>query len=121
MVRMGFIYLVIAFLLNSFANVLLKMSASTGIVLNSYSPLVLIRENIFFLSGLAIFALNVIFYALALRSLPLSLAYPVMVVGSFMLVSTFSFFYFRETITLLQIIGYIAILGGIALVMFAKS
>ena len=118
---MGWIYLVIAFVLNAVANAFLKIAADHGIVLSGMPLMGLVRANIFFIVGLFLFAANVIFYTLALRALPLSLAYPVMVVGTFFLVSTFSVLYFKEAITAIQIIGYIAILGGIALVMMAKG
>ncbi len=118
---MGWIYLVIAFVLNAVANAFLKIAADHGIITSGMPLLGLVRANIFFISGLSLFAANVIFYTLALRALPLSLAYPVMVVGTFFLVSTFSVIYFKETITVIQVIGYVAILGGIAVVMLAKG
>ncbi len=121
MVGMGWIYLVIAFILNAAANTFLKFAADRGIILSGMPLIGLLRANIFLLVGLFFFAANVIFYTLALRALPLSLAYPVMVVGTFFLVSTFSAVYFKETVTLIQVIGYAAILGGIALVMLAKG
>ena len=105
MCGMGWIYLVIAFVLNAVANALLKVAADHGIILSGMPLLGLVRANIVLICGLFLFAANVIFYTLALRALPLSLAYPVMVVGTFLLVSTFSMLYFKETITIIQIIG----------------
>ena len=118
---MGLIYLIIAFVLNAIANALLKVAAERGIVFHGLPIFDLVRVNAFLIMGLFFFATNIIFYTLALRALPLSLAYPMMVVGTFLLVSTFSVLYFKETITLLQACGYVAILGGIALVMLAKG
>ena len=113
-------FLITAFVFNSIANALLKIAAMRGIILSG-SPITILRGNIFFITGLFLFAFNIVFYTLALRTLPLSVAYPIMVVGSFILVSIFSILYFKENITILQSVGYLAILGGISLVMFAKG
>jgi multidrug transporter EmrE-like cation transporter len=63
-----------------------------------------------------LFATNVIFYYLALRTIPLSFAYPVMVTGSFLLLGFASTFFFREQVNMMQLLGYALVILGITLV-----
>lgn len=113
---MHIVYLTLAFLLNALANVSLKIHSIKGFEFNPLlSPLVLIN-NVYFFIAIIFFAFNVVFYALALSRIPLSIAYPVMVMMTFLVVNSFAYFYFREPITAPQVIGYIMILVGISLV-----
>jgi len=111
---MAYLYLAAAFLLNGTANVLLKLGAIRGLSLDG-SLLTIALRNWQFACGIALFAANVIFYFLALRSLPLSIAYPVMVAMSFLIINTYALLSLREPITLIQGIGYVLIVLGLAL------
>jgi small multidrug resistance pump len=113
---MAIIFLIIAFILNAAASILLKLHAVTGFNTKNVLSLSFISENIYFFIALVLFGLNVVFYTLALSKLPLSIAYPVMVVMSFIIVNSFSFIYFKEHILTPQVLGYVFILIGIALV-----
>lgn len=117
---MSIIYLTVAFLLNSIANILLKFAAKQGLVLSGFSVKT-IADNIPLLLGFTFFAMNVIFYFLALRSVPVSVAYPVMVVMSLTIISTFSFVYFHEHINITQMVGYGFLLLGLVLIFFFSS
>ena len=110
---MGYFYLAVAFILNASANVLLKMAGS-GI--DETKPLVpQLMWSPVLLGGLVLFALNVLAYFLALRALPLSVAYPVMVGMTFLLVTTASLILFRENISSMQFVGYAFIIIGVVL------
>jgi len=111
---MNIVYLAIAFTLNSVANILLKLSARGG----EGEGIVSLARNPFFISGAALFALNIVFYYLALRTLPLSVAYPVMVAMSFIIVNGYALFGFGERITALQLAGYALVIIGIIMVFF---
>ena len=112
-VMTGYIWLAIAFCANGAANVLLKMAGKS---LDPAEPLLpQALTNLALLAGLATFGLNVIFYLLALRSLPLSVAYPVMVGATFLIVSTASVFFLKEQITVVQYLGFAFIIAGLAL------
>lgn len=113
---MPYVLLVCAFSLNAAANILLKLGSRQGIQLHTSSPVTFITANWQFLLGCLLFVGNVIFYFLALRSLPLSTAYPVMVVMSFLLIGMFAGFVLKEPISLVQIVGYGAIIGGLILI-----
>jgi len=102
---MASFYLVCAFCLNAAANILLKLGASQGLALGNWQLGL----------GAALFALNLGCYTLALRALPLSVAYPVMVGMSFLIVNGYALLYLTEAITLLQIVGYALIIAGVVL------
>lgn len=112
---MAYLYLALAFTLNSVANILLKLGALRGLSFSG-GPLAIIEANWQLLLGLSIFALNVSFYFLALRALPLSVAYPVMVVMGFLIVNSYALFTLHEPIMTGQYIGYVLIIIGLTLV-----
>lgn len=113
---MFYIYLVIAFILNASGNIFLKLGSRTGFNLSSFSPIALFVSNWQFILGCFLFVLNVPFYFLALRNIPLSTAYPIMVGMSFFIVNMSAFFLFKESVHVLQILGYVCMVGGIILV-----
>lgn len=112
---MAYLYLTLAFTLNSIANILLKLGAIQGLSLSG-GLIAIVQANWQFLLGLFIFATNVIFYFLALRALPLSVAYPVMVVMGFLIVNSYALLALHEPITTGQYIGYFLIVIGLTLV-----
>jgi|GEM_PF-2748388 len=117
---LAYAYLLLAFLLNSIGAILVKMHAQHGFQMSGGFFSLLIG-NRYFLLALVAFAGNVVAYSFALTRLPLSIAYPAMIVGSFMVVSCFSFLYFKENIQVMQIVGYACIVFGIFCVLrFAR-
>ncbi len=112
---MAYFFLSAAFILNAAANILLKIGATRGLSMSG-SLLTLVTSNWQALLGLTLFASNVLFYFLALRALPLSVAYPVMVAMSFFLINGFALLFLHEQSSFLQIAGYVCILMGIILV-----
>jgi multidrug transporter EmrE-like cation transporter len=111
----AYLYLTLAFSLNSIANILLKLGAERGLSLSG-GLFVIIQANWQLLLGLTIFASNIIFYFLALRALPLSVAYPVMVVMGFLIVNGYALLALHEPITTGQYMGYLLIVIGLTLV-----
>lgn len=107
-------------MLNGGANILFKLGARHGFEgASALSALVL--GNWQLLLGLVLFLGNALLYFLALRTLQLSVAYPVMVVMSFIIINSFAFIVLGEPITSLQIFGYLLIIGGICLVLTRVS
>jgi multidrug transporter EmrE-like cation transporter len=109
---MNALFLVIAFSLNAAANILLKYAA-----LNSFSFSALIRmefsiAHLYAFAAALLFALNLGFYLLALRSVPLSVGYPVMIGMTFVL-TTGAALLLGERISLAQAIGLGMILLGV--------
>lgn len=113
---MFYLYLTVAFILNACGNIFLKLGSREGFNLTSLAPVTLLVSNWQFILGCLLFILNVPFYFLALRNIPLSTAYPIMVGMSFLIVNVTTLFLFKESIHMLQIFGYICMVVGIILV-----
>lgn len=119
---MGYALLFIAAVLNSVASVFLKIGAERGPVISLSDGFpAFLGGNIYLIGGLALFALNVIFYVFALRALPLSVAYPIMIAMSFIIVGSLSYFFFSESFSFFKIVGYFVILFGIVIVVMSTS
>lgn len=117
---MAYLYLALAFCFNGLANILLKAGAAQGIALGG-GLIAVLGKNWRLLLGVALFAGNVPFYFLALRTLPLSTAYPVMVAASFLIVNGYAFFALTEPMTLIEVAGYVLIILGLVLVVAHPS
>ncbi len=113
------ILLATALVLNATANIMVKYSATKIIPAPPGAPIVTRALTLLqpvFLLGLFLFAMNVFAYQGALRTLKISVAYPIMVSGGYILILLASWFLFRERIGTVQIAGIVLILGGIWLV-----
>jgi len=112
---MAYLYLALAFTLNAVANILLKLGSQRGITLHG-SLISIALGNWEALVGCGLFAINILFYFLALRALPLSIAYPIMVAMSFIIINSYAFFELKEGLATGQLIGYVLIIVGLILV-----
>ena len=111
--------LIIALSLNAGANILLKIGSGKIGNLKGLPLTELILHllgNIPLVLGLLFFALNVVFYTGALSRLNLSVAYPIMMTGGVLIITLFSYFYLKESLNSLQLVGIFCITVGIALV-----
>ncbi len=63
--------------------------------------------------GVVLFGLNVLAYTQALAKLSLSVAYPIMVSLTGLVVISVSVFFFKETISWIQWLGFALIIGGV--------
>lgn len=114
---MIYIYWVISILLNAFANIFFKVSAQHGFVpLEGLHPLLFLKENIILVIGVSLFAMSTVSYFLTLRSLPVSVVYPVIVGMSFVITNLIAYYYLNERIIGLQIVGYVFIVLGVIIV-----
>lgn len=115
---MTYLPLISAIALNAAANVLMKMAAAKGFSTSFDGGFfAFVARNGLLLVALAVFALNVLAYFVALRALPLSVAYPVMVAGTFLLVNGAAALMLREATQPAQLFGYLLIVAGVALVL----
>lgn len=117
---MPYLLLMGAFTLNALANIFLKLGALRGIAFSGLSFGQILSQNLFAIIGLACFALNAFFYFLALRHVPLTIGYPIMVVMSLLIINSYAMFALKEEVSLVQLVGYALIIAGIALVFFFK-
>lgn len=104
----------VAVLFNGVANVLMKAgmlhapeSAPVAVTIKHY------LTSLPLLVGLALFGLNVIAYTQALTKIPLSVAYPIMVSMSFLIIISGSALLFKEAISTMQWLGFAMIIGGV--------
>ncbi|MBI2410429.1 MAG: hypothetical protein HYV32_00840 [Candidatus Kerfeldbacteria bacterium] len=118
---MGYAYLVTALTLNAVANISLKVGSKNLHYFKEVGMIEAVMKNYVLILGLILFALNVIFYSVALSKLPLSLAYPLMVGGGFLIITLFSTFYLKETLSGVQLSGILLLLSGIILISLPKS
>jgi len=110
-----YIVLVLTILLNSVANILIKVAMShsdkTKGLIGQYA------FNPYFIGGVVAFALALITYSYVLLKMKLSVAYPVIVSSCFLIVLVSSWFYLKESISLIQLVGVLLIASGIWLVL----
>lgn len=114
----AYLFLTAALGLNALANILIKYSMSRNV-----SPLFTVQGTSFapaanflswqFLLGIVCFGMNLACYSIALKSLKLSLAYPMMVSLGYLLIVVVSWFLFGERLSPLQYFGICLILIGL--------
>ncbi|EGU32221.1 small multidrug resistance protein [Vibrio sp. N418] len=113
---MKWLILVLGILSNASASVLIKVAmTNTSAPIQLSKPLSIIG-NIPLVSGLSLYGLAFILYAVALTYLPLNIAHPTLTSGSIALVAIASVALFDETLSSINIAGIILItLGVVAL------
>jgi len=111
----GWIALAVALVLNATANALLKEGASSLRGTLSTDSVLHAFLNPYLVGGIALFALNVLCYTFALSRLPLSLAYPAMVIGGLFIITTVSVLIFGESLSYVQAGGLAFIVLGVVL------
>jgi multidrug transporter EmrE-like cation transporter len=108
------VFLAVAVVFNGVANVLMKVGMKDAPVVSGAGELIKHYLHSWpVMIGLFLFALNVLAYTQALTKIPLSVAYPVMVSLTGVIVIASSAFIFKEEITLIQWIGFALIVGGV--------
>lgn len=119
---MGIVFLVLAVAFNSAGNFFLKLGADRGFSFSIKNGIFeFFQDNVFLITGVFLFAVNVVFYTLALRMLPLAVAYPVMPGATFILVGSLASVFFNESVSLWHILGYTLIVLGVTVVSVASS
>ena len=113
---MGYLFLTLALALNATANVLLKVGAARLGGLDEPHMIGRLITNYHLLAGLGLFALNVVFYVLALTRLNLSLAYPIMTTGGVVIIVAVSVLLLHEALSTRQAVGLFLLIVGIVLV-----
>lgn len=114
--------LVLALVLNACANLLMKTGMRSfgqegGILKDGvFAALLAVLTNPVLMIGLTCFALNVFFYMFALQGLKISIAYPVMVGGGYLIIATTAYLFLSERLTLGQWAAVILVLGGVILI-----
>ena len=108
--------LILAIILNALANIFIKAGMMGS---KEESMLLLLREKCLSLpiiSGIGCFVLALVAYSYVLSKVNLSIAYPMMTSLGFVIVIFASWIVFKESITLVQMAGFVLILSGVWLV-----
>jgi multidrug transporter EmrE-like cation transporter len=108
--KIGYLYILGVVFLQAMTNIFLK---SAALSMESYS-LLSILTNVLYLISLFLFFGRAVFWMQALKHVPLGLAYTVRSLGYIILLCV-SYFYFNETITLMNVFGCGLIVFGIIL------
>jgi multidrug transporter EmrE-like cation transporter len=109
-------------LLNATANLMMKFgierfkAASVNLAEGFWPAMVALVTNWVLVLGLVCFATNVILYTYALKGLPISVAYPIMVTVGFAIIVVVAGIYLNEHPTPWQWLGVTLILIGVWLV-----
>jgi multidrug transporter EmrE-like cation transporter len=106
--------LAVAVIFNGVANVLMKAGMRNSPDVTGAIPMIKHYLHSWpVMVGLFLFALNVIAYTQALSKIPLSVAYPIMVSLTGVIVISGSMVLFKEQISWFQWLGFALILGGV--------
>lgn len=109
---MHWLLLILAATLNAVANIFIK-SASSGVENSRFDQF----TSIYFIAGIFLFGLNIIFYATALRHIQVVIAYPIFVACSILIITFISSYVFMEQLSLIQILGILVIMAGITIML----
>ena len=113
------LFLGIALVVNSAANIILKKGAQDTSSIASAVPkggligALLSFLNVSTILAIFLFACNILFYRKALSRIPLSVAYPIMTSLGFLIVVAFSVFFYHEPMSWQKMLGLICILAGV--------
>jgi len=116
---MPYILLTIALTMNAFANLFMKIGAThLGNLHGLGISQIFIKfvTNWALILGVFLFATNVIFYIFALTKINISVAYPIMTAGCFLVITTFSVLFLKESLDFWQVVGIILVTVGITLI-----
>ncbi|KKU48145.1 hypothetical protein A3H10_03500 [Candidatus Uhrbacteria bacterium RIFCSPLOWO2_12_FULL_46_10] len=113
---MGYFFLIIALVLNASANMMIKAGSNNIHLFREYGLIYGLLKNYVVIIGIVLFAMNIIFYILALSKINLSIAYPIMTIGGLILITIISYTFLKETITPVQMGGIFILIIGIILV-----
>ena len=115
---MKWLILILGILSNASASVLIKVAMSAKAAPIQFSKPLSIISNIPLISGIGLYGIAFVLYALALNYLPLHVAHPTLTSGSIALVAMASVLFFGENLSITNITGiFLIVLGVIALTM----
>jgi multidrug transporter EmrE-like cation transporter len=112
-----YLVLALAITLNALANIFMKVAMKDQQNTTSIIPMItqsLTNPTLFL--GIISFGLALVAYCYVLSKINLSIAYPVMTSVGFLIVILVSWLYLGETITKIQIVGFICIIAGVWMV-----
>jgi multidrug transporter EmrE-like cation transporter len=113
----AYLFLVIALVLNAAANLLIKAAARAGegapAAATGFHGVLQTTLTLPFILGVGCFGLNLLAYSQALKKLPISLAYPIMVSCGYLLILAVSYFLFGERLAPMRYVGAGLMIAGL--------
>lgn len=113
---MNWFILAVAIFLNALANVLIKIGVMDKGVKVNIKMLMAVITSPAILGGILSFVFALVAYGYVLSKMNLSIAYPLMTSIGFMIVTLASWVILKESITSIQLIGFLFILSGVWMV-----
>lgn len=110
---MKWIILILGILSNASASVLIKVAMTAKDTPIQLSKPLSIIGNIPLVSGVGLYGIAFVLYALALTYLPLNVAHPILTSGSIALVAIASLLFFGENLSMINVAGIILIVLGV--------
>ena len=111
------VILIFAIFFNALANILIKIGmVKAGKTEGWFQLLGKAATQPALLGGILSFALALVAYSLVLTRMNLSIAYPIMISMGLIIVVFASHFLLRETVTPIQIAGFLLIIAGVWMV-----
>ena len=111
------IFLFGAVISNVIGQIFLKAGASSigGLTIHNVGDIIRIFLTPYILLGIGTYGISTIFWIISLSKYDLSFAYPFLSVG-YILILIASYFIFKENITVLKVVGVLAIIIGLILI-----
>ena len=110
---MQWLILLLGVLSNASASVLIKVAMTSKETPIQLSHPLSIIGNLPLVSGLGLYGMAFVLYAVALTYLPLNVAHPILTSGSIALVAISSVLFFGESLSTINIVGIIFIILGV--------
>lgn len=111
----AFLWIVFAALFSCAGNIFIKMASTQASPNNMFWDQYL---NIFFIIGACFFGINLLFFGLALKTSPVSIAYPILATLSFVALTISAAMFLSEQIRFQQYLGLVVCLFGVWLLAF---
>jgi small multidrug resistance pump len=115
-----YVCLILAFLSNAMANMMLKLGALQQVSLGTLLRGSISMGHVIIAGALAFFALNFVFYVLALQRIPISIGYPVMI-GMTFAITTIGGLLIGERLNSVEAVGLGLILLGVIIALRASA
>jgi len=101
---------------NAIGTILIKVGTGKIPSINfSLDSIISILRNFYVLGGILLYAASFPAYNYILQKLNVNIAFPIFTSASFAAVIIISFFFLKENLTILQMLGLILVMGGITL------
>ena len=112
----------VAVIVGSIGTILIKIGTNKMPAIGfSFQSLWQIATNIYIISGIILYVASFPAYSYILQKMNVSIAYPIFTSLSFATVILISTIFLKESLTIVQILGLLLVVGGISLIGFGAA